>query len=659
VRRLLVFCSVTMILFAFVATERTSQVAAGQQTTANNGITSVRKTTVVAAGISARALSVNSSDPHAAIYLTNANAPNQIFTLGVVNLAAVSRANVQLAAFAGTGTAGSLGDGGAATAAQFDLSESSMSASSGVAVGPDGTTYVADTQNATIRAIAGPASTEPGIIRSIAGHWAPRQDVTLVEPMGIALDRAGNLYFTDHATGSVFLMAASGGQIETLAHLTSPDSIAVTPDGATVFVASPDTGTVFSIATQTREIQIVVGPQHSSSGRSNACAAALNAVSAPICAAGLAVDGSGNLYISDFNSGRIFRVSPQTAAITVTASGLNLPGALTIDAGGTLYAVEQGLNRIVAFAQVGTSQGSISLAPASAAFANEPVGGTTATQSFTLSNISSSAVASLTIPKATAPADFTIQSNACATTLAPSGSCTLSVAFTPTTSGARSGTLTVTDANASDSASTILTGTGDDFEIQLANNQLTSVSVQAGASATFNLDVVPDSVFSGTVTLVCPTNLPTNTTCAFSSPTVNVTAGAPAPFSVTFQTTGVVNPLTSWLRPSHNEPPSIARLSDPLWIVIVAAVLLLLAFGSIIVGRPMEGASLPAARAIGSICAILFLFAASAVVLAGCSKGKTPASIGATPAGTSTLAITGTSQNASRALTITLNVVTK
>src|SRR5262249_55784941 len=155
-------------------------------------------------------------------------------------------------------------------------------------------------------------------------------------------------------------------------------------------------------------------------------------------------------------------------------------------------------------------------------------------------------ITGLNIPKTTTPADFTVQASSCTITLAPSASCTLSIAFTPTTTGARSDTLVVTDSNPADSASTVLSGVGDDYQLQLANGQLSSVSIQAGAAATFNLQVVPDNVFSGTVVLVCPNNLPTNTTCTFSSPSVNVTPGTPAPFSVTFQTTGIINPLTTF-----------------------------------------------------------------------------------------------------------------
>jgi sugar lactone lactonase YvrE len=649
VRRLLVVGAVTLIvLTAAIVTQENPRIAeagAAEQATATSGITSSNAVSVVAVGSPVRALAL---DSRSVIYLTNAAAPNQIFA--VDRGAATSS---QITAVAGIGTSGSLGDGGAATAAQFELNSGSLAKRSGLAVALDGTLYVADTGNATVRTIAGPSSTEPGVIRSVVGRWAAPQNVTVVAPMGIALDRTGNLYVADYAAGAVLVMPAATGRLQILAHVLSPASIAVSSNGERVYVASPDTGGVFAINAQTQAIEAVAGFQPATSSQSSltaspcatpAKAATTSSTAEQICPAGLAVDPTGNVFISDANSGRILRVDAKTTATTVFASGLKQPGEIAFDASGNLYAAEQGLNRIVAFAQVGTSQGSLSLTPTSASYGDTPVGGATAAQSFTLSNISSSPVTGLTIPKATTPADFTVQTNSCVSTLTANSSCTLTIAFTATTTGARSDTLTVTDSNASDLASTVLSGAGDDYQMALASNQLMSISVQAGDAATFHLEIVPDNVFSGTVTLVCPGNLPTNTTCTFSPTTVSVTAGMAAPFSVTFQTTGIVNPLSTTAPPT-NTSPLCPQFPFPLLLAAVAVLLLLPALG------------ISSWRLAAHTFAIFAFAACAMVMIAGCKKGPTNASIGATPAGTSTMAVTGNSQGASRAVTITLNVV--
>ena len=671
-RRLAVVCAVAVTIFAaFVAIGKNSGAfAAGRQSAAPSGSSSIvssYKVSVFAANVAVRALAVAASGSPASLDLTNASAPNQIFTLGSNATPSTPSASLRIAALAGTGVAGSLGDGGAATAAEFDLNVSSLFERSGIAIAPDGTIYVADTGNATIRAIAGPSSTEPGVIRSPAGRWAAPQDIALLEPLGLAIDRAGNLYIADHGAGAIDVMAAGSPQLQTLAQVAGPAGIAVSPNGGTVFVAAPDNGAVFAINTQTHAIAALSGFAPSASGQS-ACAPAAGSSSTQICPAGLAVDATGNLFVSDANTGRILRVDAQrsdaTGATTVVASGLNQPGELTFDANGNLYAAEQRLNRIVAFAQVGTSQGSISLSPSSGAFGNVATGGTGASQTFTLTNTTSVAVNGLSIPKTTTPADFTVLTNNCTATLAANASCTLGVAFTPTATGARSATLTVTDANAADSASTVLNGTGDDYELQLATGQLMSVSVQGGGAITMNLQVVPDNVFSGTVTLVCPANLPTNTTCTFSTPSVNVTPGTPAPFQVTFQTTGLINPINTRLLTLPRFPSDwtgTQRFAALALGVLFATILAGTVFASAVRKRfsspPNSTSTTRPRRWIRRAVPAFALLALALAILAGCKKSTVV--FGSTPPGSTNMNIAGTAQNTSRAVTITLNVVTE
>jgi len=673
VQRLAVICAATAIIFGILAVrnarENRAVLAANPQagsapassTSASmgtSGIVSASKVSVVAGNIAARAVALNPFDPNAAIDLTSASALNQVFALGLPAASSAPMANARLIAIAGTGAAGSLGDGGAATSAEVNLISTSLVERSGVAVATDGTIFLADTENATIRAIGGASSSEPGVIRSIAGKWATRQSVTIEEPLGITLDRVGNAYIADHAAGAVIVLKLADDNLATLAHIASPASIAVTPTGGNVFVASPENGQVFAINTQTKAIAVAIGGPGTSSKEAgtpqsgSACASTEGAAPTQICPSGLAVDGAGNLFVADAASGRILRMDAKTGAQSAAASGLNQPGALAFDAGGNLYVAEQGMSRVVAFAQAGSAQSNITISPASGTFGNAPTGGATATQQFTLTNASSSTgVTGLTIPKATSPADFTVESNNCTVTLAANSSCTLNVAFTPTITGARSGSLAITDPTSTDSATASFTGTGDDYEIQLAANQLMSVSVQTGGAATFNLQVVPDNVFSGTVTLVCPDNLPTNTTCTFSSSTVNVSAGTPVPFQVTFQTTGVVNPIqgialggqNNWPRFFAHFPPPFPGL--PMALVFVAMVIVVAAvWTDAMVGtRPLAP--------------VLLIFALATIILAGCHSVPVNKGLGPTPAGQTNMQITGTSQNTSRALTITLSVV--
>jgi hypothetical protein len=154
---------------------------------------------------------------------------------------------------------------------------------------------------------------------------------------------------------------------------------------------------------------------------------------------------SGTLSIADNASG-----SPQSVALTGTGSG------------------------------VAPVVGSL---PASLTFGNEVVGTTSAVQQATLSNTGSGA---LTISSIATSANFG-ETNNCNGSVAAGGSCTISVTFTPTSAGALSGTLTISD-NASNSPQKVsLTGTGLN-PVPTLNSPLSPSSATAGGAA-FTLTV--------------------------------------------------------------------------------------------------------------------------------------------------------------------------
>jgi DNA-binding beta-propeller fold protein YncE len=95
---------------------------------------------------------------------------------------------------AGTGSAGYNGDG-------IPAVQAALAGPSGLAVGTDGTLYVADTFNGRIRAVD-PAS---GVMTTIVGdggeyrYQSPTEacSASLSRPSGIAVDADGNLFITD------------------------------------------------------------------------------------------------------------------------------------------------------------------------------------------------------------------------------------------------------------------------------------------------------------------------------------------------------------------------------------------------------------------------------------------------------------------------------
>ena len=535
------------------------------------------------------------------LFVASADRPNKIFSFfapASSGAAANTAASVakSMAAVAGVGAIGSVGDGGAAISAQLDLNATDITVRSGVAVAPDGTVYIADTGNSTIRMVAGPLSSEPGIIRSVAGRWAPRQNVELSDPMGIALDRSGNLYIADSAANAIDVLygasSPKAGQLETLAHMVAPGSVAVTLDGGIVFASSPQTGVILAINTQTREIRTpAVNPAKLFA------AAQKNASASRITPTGLAVDGGGNLFIAYSAPGasydEILRLDAFSSKVTLAARGLSSPGDISFDAKGDLFVANQGMRNVVRFNLLGAAAtGVILTAPVGTCtdsdtiFCDQLIGGTSPTQPFELTNNTANPLSGITTSFLTGDTgDFTVTNSSCSASLATNSSCAFNVAFTPTanaspfqsndgvtcsasaTLNSRCSVLSVNYTGAAMPVTAAATGIADDFQIgcvvspstscvDLPDSNFDQTTIVQGDFATFQLQIVPDNTFSGIVNLVCPSGLPISPVTAVGNPTtcglslgtaiteplqsslsVQVVAGTPLMFNMTIQTT--------------------------------------------------------------------------------------------------------------------------
>jgi uncharacterized protein (TIGR03437 family) len=195
---------------------------------------------------------------------------------------------------AGTGVAGFSGDGGPATAAQLNLPY-------GLAADLAGYVYVADLNNDRVRRI-GP----DGVITTVAGNGARGSSgdggaatgAQLLTPRNVAVDAAGNLYFSEF----------EGHRVRK-----------VTPDGKIWTVAG--TGVT---------------------GFRGDGGAAVNAQLA--FPAGLAVDRLGALYIADSQNQRVRKILAGGVISTVVggspSTALLTPMAVAVDVAGTLYVAD-------------------------------------------------------------------------------------------------------------------------------------------------------------------------------------------------------------------------------------------------------------------------------------------------------------------------------
>ena len=256
---------------------------------------------------------------------------------------------------AGTGSAGYSGDDGAAANAQLNWP-------TGLAADSSGNLFIADTANGRIRKL----SFDSGIITTVAAglHLAD----------GIALDASGNLYIADYSV----VVDDEGDNIYTgrvLKKTTSGAAEAITPEGGRQALMSPRgvavdaTGNVYvadAVAGKVIKISsggVITQAAGDLNGSTDCPAVYFNINSTQlVCPAGVAVDNSGNLYVSDTGHSRIAKISPQGDVANVVGDGypgnywgdggkageaaLYLPLGLLVDKAGNLYIADTGNSRV-------------------------------------------------------------------------------------------------------------------------------------------------------------------------------------------------------------------------------------------------------------------------------------------------------------------------
>jgi hypothetical protein len=273
-----------------------------------------------------------------------------------------------ISTFAGTGVAGFLGDGGAATAARLFYP-------SGLALDHDGNLYIADQYNQRIRKVA----VGTGVITTVAGNGTAgfggdgglATAAQLSYPYGVNVDAAGNIYIADTHNHRVRAVDATTGNIATIAGNGTPGYNGDGPaTSAELFypsgVAVDGSGNVY-IADQFNErvrkvaggiISTVIGTGVAGFTGEGGLATSAR-VSLPI---GVAVDGAGNVYVADYYNSRIRKLTVANGRFTTvagsgnvgfqgdggvaTAGGLRYPTGLTVDSAGAMYIADSTDNRV-------------------------------------------------------------------------------------------------------------------------------------------------------------------------------------------------------------------------------------------------------------------------------------------------------------------------
>ncbi len=221
-----------------------------------------------------------------------------------------------LVTIAGTGTQGYAGDNGPATAAQLNSPQA-------IAIGPDGTLYIADTGNNVIRAL-----NTAGTITTFATAFNT--------PNALAIDNTGSLLVCDSANHRIRRISnsvattiagnrkqgfAGDNAVATVAELDTPSGIAVANDGR-IFIADTHNNRIRVISTS-GIITTFAGTGIAGFSGDNAAATSAQLASPR----GLAITPTGALLIADANNQRIRSVSPQ--GIINTLAGSSTQGTTT------------------------------------------------------------------------------------------------------------------------------------------------------------------------------------------------------------------------------------------------------------------------------------------------------------------------------------------
>lgn len=202
-------------------------------------------------------------------------APDGGFYIGGYGIVRRVAADGTIRTVAGNGTLGGSGDGGPATSALLAANVA------GMALGPDGTLYIADSSNFRVRKVG----TDGKISSVAAGEY----------PVSLGFDQAGNLFIG----GSCKVMRFSS---------------------TGVLTRFAGTGTC--------------GPAAGDGGPATDAVLAGNVY-------GIAVDATGNVWISDTDAHRIRKVGADGVIVTVDLD-LTMPMGLSADTAGNVYAVDIG-----------------------------------------------------------------------------------------------------------------------------------------------------------------------------------------------------------------------------------------------------------------------------------------------------------------------------
>jgi serine/threonine protein kinase, bacterial len=244
---------------------------------------------------------------------------------------------------AGNGTQGNVD--GTGTAASFNYPI-------GIAADASGNLYVGDQFNEKVRKV-----TPAGVVTTLAGNgnWGSVDgtgtSATFYYPTGVTVDASGNLYVTDlggntirevSSVGVVTTIAGTGGTGSqngpaSTCTFSEPSGVAIDGSGD-LFITDASNNKIREISSG-GTVSTFAGSGSIGSADGTGTAASF------YYPYGIAIDGSGNLYVADARNNEIRKIT-SGGVVSTFATGFNYPTGIAIDSAGNLYVADDGNNEI-------------------------------------------------------------------------------------------------------------------------------------------------------------------------------------------------------------------------------------------------------------------------------------------------------------------------
>ena len=262
-----------------------------------------------------------------------------------------------IATVAGNGTTGYTGDGGPATSAELHGPD-------GLALDSSGDIFIADGNANVVREV----NHSTGVITTVAGTGTAgysgdgglATSAKLSQPADMAFDSSGNLYIADaancvvrevnHSTGDISTFAGNGtcgyagdGGLATSAEFSGPWGVAIDSSG-NVYISDVG-GQVREVNHSTGDISTIAGLPSSTGTAGNGGPAIFSQLHGP---REIALDSSGNLYIGDAANNVIREINASNGDINSldSGTGFNQAYGVAVDASGNVYVGDNNDNKV-------------------------------------------------------------------------------------------------------------------------------------------------------------------------------------------------------------------------------------------------------------------------------------------------------------------------